>query len=197
MDIRQLKTFLAVAEHLNFTRAAEELHLAQSSVSAQIRLLEQDLEVRLFDRLGRRVLLTAAGERLYGYARRMEEMTREIRSELAGAEDTRGSLTVRVPESLAELYMPEVVERFHKARPGAGLRFINCSDTRLREELNSGRIDLAFLMADDVYLREVNQRLLRIEPLILAAAPGHDLARRASVTPQDLHGRTLLLSRTD
>ena len=103
MDIRQLETFVAVASHLNFTRAAEELNLAQSSVSAQIRVLEQDLGVKLFDRLGRRVLLTDAGERLYGYARRMGEMTRESRAELKGEEDVEGSLRVRVPESLAEL----------------------------------------------------------------------------------------------
>lgn len=197
MDLRQLKTFVAVASHLNFTRAAEELNLAQSSVSAQIRVLEQDLGVKLFDRLGRRVLLTDAGERLYGYARRMGEMTREIRAELKGEEDVEGSLRVRVPESLAELDMPLVVERFHEDYPRVRLNFINCTETRLREELNSGRLDLAFLMADDVYLREVNQSMLRTERLVLVSSPEHPLAGEEAVRPEDLHEETLLLSRTD
>ncbi len=74
MELRLLRTFRAVAERLNFTRAAEDLHLAQSSVSAQVRLLEEDLGVSLFDRIGRRILLTEAGETLLHYARRMEAM---------------------------------------------------------------------------------------------------------------------------
>jgi len=197
MEFRQLRTFRVVADHLSFSKAAGQLYMAQSSVSAQIRLLEEELDLKLFDRLGRRVLLTDAGRKLYAYARRIEEMTHEIRSEVTGAKNVRGALTIRVPETLATVYMPRVVDRFCRDNPKVKLNFINCTDFQLREELNSGRIDLAFLMTDAVHLKEVNVELLGIEELILIAGPGHPLTRIRKVTPDDLKGQTLLLPKTD
>jgi DNA-binding transcriptional LysR family regulator len=197
VEFRQLRTFRVVADKLSFSRAAETLHMAQSSVSAQIRALEEELDLKLFDRIGRRVLITDAGRKLYAYARRIADMTAEIRTEVAGARDVRGALTIRIPETLAAVYMPAVVTRFHRDNPRVRLNFINCSDLELREELNSGRIDLAFLMIDAVYLKAVNVRLLRTEDLLLVAGPGHPLARRRQTAPGDLDGQTVLLPKTD
>lgn len=197
MEFRQLKTFRVVADNLSFTKTAEQLFMAQSSVSAQIRSLEEELNLKLFDRIGRRVLITDAGQKLYEYARRIEEMTDEIRSEVSGAKDVRGSLTIRIPETLATVYMPEVVDRFHEDNPQVKLNFINCSDLQLREELNSGRIDLAFLMTDSIHFREVNVRMLKAENLILISGPTHPLSKQKKVMPNDLNGQTALLPRTD
>ena len=197
MELRQLKTFRAVAERRSFTRAGRDLHLAQSSVSAQIQALEEDLGVRLFDRIGKRVLLTEAGEKLLRYAARMEQMAQEMRSELASADHLSGALTIRMPETVAAEYMPEAVERFHAAHPLAELQFINCDDEQLREELNSGRIDLAFLLVDGVHLQHVAVTMLKPEPLVLVAAPGHALAGKAEVESEALQGCTVLHLRVD
>ncbi len=197
MEFRQLKTFRVVADHLSFSKAAATLFMAQSSVSAQVRALEDELELKLFDRIGRRVLITDAGLKLYAYARRIEDMTAEIRSEVTGAKDARGALTIRIPETLAAVYMPAVVSRFHRDNPAVRLNFINCSDLQLREELNSGRIDLAFLMTDAVNLKAVNVRLLKTERLIFLTGPDHPLSMQDQVHPGDLHGRTVLLPKTD
>jgi DNA-binding transcriptional LysR family regulator len=197
MEFRQLRTFRVVADRLSFSRAARQLHMAQSSVSAQIRLLEEELGLRLFDRIGRRVLITDAGRKLYAYARRIEDMTDEIRTEVTGAQNARGALTIRIPETLASVYMPKVVDRFYADNPQVRLNFINCTDRQLREELNSGRIDLAFLMTDAVHIKEVNVRMLGTEKLVLVAGPNHSLATLKKVNPQDLHGQTALLPTTD
>lgn len=197
MEFRQLRTFRVVADNLSFTKAAAQLFMAQSSVSAQIRSLEEELDLKLFDRIGRRVLVTDAGQKLYEYARRIEEMTAEIRTEVAGVKNVHGSLTIRIPETLADVYMPEVVDRFHKDNPQVKLNFINCSDLQLREELNSGRIDLAFLMTDAIHFREVNVQMLKTEKLIFVAGPAHPLAGKRKVTLGDFDGRTVLLPRTD
>lgn len=197
MEFRQLRTFRVVADHLSFSKAAGQLYMAQSSVSAQIRLLEEELDLKLFDRLGRRVVLTDAGQKLYAYARRIEEMTHEIRSEVTGDKNARGALTIRVPETLATVYMPRVVDRFCRDNPKVKLSFINCTDFQLREELNSGRIDLAFLLTDAVHLKEVNVELLGTEALILVAAPAHSLSGKSKVTLRDLNSRTVLLPKTD
>jgi DNA-binding transcriptional LysR family regulator len=197
MEFRQLRTFRVVAETLSFTKTARQLFMAQSSVSAQIRALEDELDLKLFDRIGRRVLLTDAGLKLYEYARRIGEMTDEIRSEMKGAKNARGALTIRTPETLASVYMPEVVARFHADNPRVKLNLINCSDLRLREELNSGRIDLAFLMTDTLHFKEVNIKMLRTEKLMLVAGPRHPLASRKKIRLKDLDRQTLLLPKTD
>jgi DNA-binding transcriptional LysR family regulator len=197
MEMRHLVTFVCVADLLNFTRAAEQLHLAQSSVSAQIRQLEEDLDVRLFDRIGRSVLLTEAGEKLYAYARRMNEMTKEIRADIKDDTHARGTLTIRAPETVASIYMPEVTRQFHNLHPKVKLKFINCDDRQLKEELNTGRIDLAFLLTDTVAFRDVNVRLLKEEKLIMAAGPGHPLTQKTSVTLADFHRKPFLFASTD
>jgi DNA-binding transcriptional LysR family regulator len=74
MEFRNIKTFCTVANHSSFQRASETLHYAQSTVSAQIQALEEELGVRLFDRLGRRIMLTEAGESLLNYARKMLDL---------------------------------------------------------------------------------------------------------------------------
>jgi DNA-binding transcriptional LysR family regulator len=197
MELRQLKTFMVVADELSFTRASQRLHMAQSSVSAQVKALETDLGVKVFDRIGRRVLLTDAGRKLYRYARRMKEMTREIKSQFSADDYIRGSLTVRVPETVAGVYMPEIVQAFSKAHPRVALQMINCSDEQLREELNSGRIDLAFLLSDAIHLKEVNIRRLRSEKLLWVAGQDHPLVIAGPVGYQDLADRRFLRPLTD
>jgi DNA-binding transcriptional LysR family regulator len=197
MELRQLKTFRAVADHLSFTKTAQKLFMAQSSVSAQIKALENELEVKLFDRIGRQVLLTDAGSKLYDYARRMEEMTDEICTEISDNQYVQGSLTIRVPETLAAVYMPGIIDRFCSDNPKVKLTFINCTDRQLKEELNTGRIDLAFLMSEAIHFKEVTVKFLKHEKLVLAAAPSHDLSNQKTIILSDLNDRTVLLPKTD
>ena len=82
MEIRQLRSFINVARLLSFNRAARKMHYAQSSVSAQIHALEEELGVKLFDRLGKTIILTEAGERLVQYAEKITALEEETRSEL-------------------------------------------------------------------------------------------------------------------
>ncbi len=197
MELRQLKTFRAVSDNLSFTKTAKKLFMAQSSVSAQIKALEEELGVKLFDRIGRRVLITDAGLKLYEYARRIEEMTNEIQSDVIESGNFRGTLTIRVPETLATVYMPEIIDRFHTVNPNVKLTFINCSDLQLREELNSGRIDLAFLMTDAINFKGVNVQMLRTEKLILVSGNDHPFAKKEIITLHDLNAKTVLFPRTD
>lgn len=197
MEFRQLKTFRAVCQNLSFTKTAEQLYMAQSSVSAQIRSLETELGVKLFDRIGRSIALTDAGRKLYDYACRLEGITEEIKSEVGGDKYLKGTLTIRMPETLASVYMPRVIERYIEDYPDVRLEFINCSDLQLARELNSGRIDLAFLMSDLVKLKDVKVTFLKSEKLVMVAAPEHILATKTRVTLQDLNEETILFPRTD
>ena len=114
MEHRQLRTFRAVARELSFTRAAEELGYVQSSVTAQVKALEAELGVPLFDRLGRRVVLTDAGRALQGYAGMILDLHEEARAAVAGEHDgaPTGSLTVSAPETLCTYRLPRLLRRF-------------------------------------------------------------------------------------
>jgi DNA-binding transcriptional LysR family regulator len=197
MELRDLKTFVAVAGLMSFNRAGEALHAAQSTVSARIAAIEDDLGVRLFERLGRRVALTEAGERLLEYARKILDLEDEARAWVCGEAEARGSLTVRVPESLCAWRMGGVIRRFRERFPNVRLAFTACTLEGLDKDLRQGVTDIAFLMADTVRGGDLVVEALGVERLVLVAAPGHRLAGRTSVDQDDLRGETLVLSKAD
>ncbi|OLN28125.1 Chromosome initiation inhibitor [Desulfovibrio sp. DV] len=198
MELRDVRTFVVVARHLSFHRAARDVHAAQSTVSARIASLEDELQVRLFERLGRSVALTEAGKRLQQMAAKLLDLEDEARAWVAGASEARGVLTIRVPESLCAWRMGRVIRQFREAYPHLQLRFISCTVEGLENDLRQGITDLAFLMADSVRAGDLIVEALGMEELILVAAPMHRLARNG--TPfglEALAGETLLLCTAD
>lgn len=197
MEIRQLKTFKAVADHLSFHKAAQAIHYAQSTVSAQIMALEDDVGVPLFERLGRQIVLTEAGENLYQYARKMLELEEAARSDLLERSQMAGALTIRVPESFCAHRLPRVVAAFHQEMPRVKLRFITCAQDGLKRDLRKGVTDLAFLLTDAVHAVDLKAEILGTEQLVFVAAPQHPLSNRTEFELPMLMDHTLLLSRAD
>ncbi|MGE4264480.1 MAG: LysR family transcriptional regulator [Desulfovibrio sp.] len=197
MELRDLRTFLAVARRLSFHRAAVEVHAAQSTVSARIAALEDDLGVRLFERLGRTVRLTQAGERLRDHAAKMLDLEDEARAWVAGAGEARGRLTVRVPESLCAWRMGGLIREFRERFPLVHLCLMACTHDTLEQDLRQGVRDLAFLLYDGISARDLVVEALGVERLALVAAPGHRLAALPAIGPADLRGEPLVLSKTD
>lgn len=197
MELRDLRTFVTVAGLLNFNQAGKALHAAQSTVSARIQALEADLGVRLFDRLGRRVLLTEAGQRLLDYARKIIDMEEEARAWVGGDEKTRGALTIRVPESLGVHRLPDVLAQFRERYPNVRLRIISCTLDGLAKDLRKGVTDLAFLLGQECQVFDLEVECLGVERLVFVTAPDHPLARLESVQSSDLDGQTVVLSTSD
>ncbi|OLN30162.1 Chromosome initiation inhibitor [Desulfovibrio sp. DV] len=197
MELRDVRTFVAVARHLSFHRAGQEVHAAQSTVSARIAALEEELQVRLFDRLGRRVALTEAGERLQQFAIKLLDLEDEARAWVAGASEARGALSIRVPESLCAWRMGGLIRGYREQFPHLQLRFISCTLDGLEKDLRQGVTDLAFLMADSVRAGDLVVEALGVEPLVLVAGPGHRLAHGGPCNVEDLAGETLALSTAD
>jgi DNA-binding transcriptional LysR family regulator len=197
MEIRQLRTFQAVAQMLSFNRAAERLHYAQSSISAQIQALEEELDVKLFDRLGRRILLTEAGDRLLQYAGKILDLADETRAEVARSKEPEGALTIRVPESFCVHRLPPVVKEFRARFPKVRLSFITCTIENLQKDLRKGITDLAFLLTDSIQAADLEAEALGFEHILLVASPGHPLAEKPEIRTRDLEGETILLSKVD
>lgn len=146
MNLEQLQSFVTVARLGNFTRAAEQLHLAQPSLSRQISALEQDLGAMLFHRARGGSTLTAAGESLLPLARRMladaDSARREL-AEIAGLE--RGRVRLGATPTLCVSLVAEALSVFHAAHPGIDLHLSEQGSRRLLEELAAGEVDLALI----------------------------------------------------
>ncbi|WP_326726080.1 LysR family transcriptional regulator [Streptomyces sp. NBC_00243] len=191
MELRLLVTFEKVATVLSFTQAAAELKYAQSSVTSQIRALESSLGTELFDRLGSRIRLTEAGERLLPYARQIIELAEEARAAVVGAGEPSGALTVGTMESLTSYRLLPLLELFHHRYPGVRLSLRTTIGDETRQALRQGTYDVGFLMERETEHAGLETAVLAVEPLALVAAPGHRLAGRPVVTA-DLVRESLL-----
>jgi len=191
MELRLLVTFEKVATVLSFTQAAAELKYAQSSVTSQVRALESSLGVELFDRLGSRIRLTEAGERLLPYARQIIELNEEARAAVTGTEEPAGSLVVGTMESLTSYRLPPLLEFFHHRYPRVRLSLRTTIGDETRQALRQGTYDLGFLMEEATEHPGLESVVLCEEPLALVAAPRHALAGREFGTA-DLVRQSLL-----
>ncbi|MFI9212467.1 LysR family transcriptional regulator [Streptomyces sp. NPDC053253] len=186
MELRLLVAFEKVADVLSFTRAAADLGYAQSSVTGQIRSLETSLGVELFERLGSRIRLTEAGERLLPYARRMTELAEEARTAVATAAEPTGTIAVGTMESLTSYRLPPLLEYFHHRYPKVRLTLRPTLGDATRQALRQGTYDVGFLMEPGTEHEGLESEVLAPEPLVLVAGPGHTLAGRTGLTSADL-----------
>jgi DNA-binding transcriptional LysR family regulator len=194
MEVRQLQIFRILAEELNFTRTAEKVHTVQSNVTAQIRALEEELGMPLFDRLGRRVTLTDAGRNFLPFASQaLAAMDQGQRAIQIGAEPS-GPLRIGAPESVLTYRLPPVLRTFRQRFPHVELIFIPYMSTPFALELEAGKLDMAITMSDSKPLASIKSIRLRTEQVFLLADPSHPLASQPSVTPSDLAGQNLLLT---
>jgi DNA-binding transcriptional LysR family regulator len=194
MEVRQLQIFRTLAEELNFTRTAEKVHTVQSNVTAQIKALEEELGVPLFDRLGRRVTLTDAGRNFLPFAgQALAAMEQGLRAMQAGAEPS-GPLRIGAPESVLTYRLPPVLRAFRRRFPHVELTFRPYTEATIALKLESGKFDMAIHMADTLPPHSIKSMRLRTERVFLLAEASHPLAARATVKPADLAGQNLLLT---
>ena len=193
MEIQQLRSFREVANLLSFNKAADRLHYAQSSVSAQIHVMEEELGVQLFDRLGKSIRLTESGTLLLQYANKILDLVDESQTSVRNKEPV-GSLTVRIPESLGVHRLPAVLKAFHTKFPKIQLNLISCTLEGLDKDLRKGVTDLAFLLTESFNSSDLEAETLGFERLVLVAGPQHPLHARRRVHTRDLSGQTILFS---
>src|SRR5262245_21837871 len=136
MDLRQFTTFRTLARTLSFTRTAAELNYVQSNVSAQIRALESELGVRLFDRLGRRVVLTDAGCRLLDYADRVLALVQEAHTIVATTDEVAGTVIMSAPESLCAYRLPPLLHEVRTRFPRLQVTFRPGPVAELRQRVH-------------------------------------------------------------
>lgn len=197
MDLQRLHTFRTVATLLNFNRAAEVLNYAQSTISAQIKTLEEEIGVPLFERIGKKVRLTPAGAKMLNYAQKLLAIEAEALSDVAGRSDTAGTLTLRMPQTIATYFMPAVLEEFWSGSPQTRMDVSSCALHSLEHELQIGTVDLAFLLAESVQSSRLQWEVLGIVELVVVAAPRNPLGRKSRVGYGDLKEFPVFLPKAD
>lgn len=178
---RFLIYFLAVARHSSIRKAAEDLHIAGSAINRHILLGEKQLQTPLFERLPTGMRLTAAGELLYGCARRwvkdLDDLNRQI-DDLKGIR--RGQVDLLAPEALSRAFLPELVRRMKESHPGVVLNMNIRDNRRIHEALLSGEGDLA-LVLDPEELRDLVVIRRMSFPLGFVCRPDHPLAQHTAI----------------
>ncbi|ARP93226.1 LysR substrate-binding domain-containing protein [Bordetella genomosp. 13] len=193
MELRHLRYFVAVAGSLNFTRAAQRVHVTQSTLSHQIRQLEDEIGCRLFDRVGKRVALTESGEAFLGYATRALQEVDQGLGELKAAESPMsGSIRVAATHTFNLSIVPECVALFLSRNPTVRISVEELSADGIVTRLTNGQLDLG------VAYRPILPLGLRFEPLfneelMLAVGARHPLARRKRIRMIELHREPMAL----
>src|SRR5581483_732294 len=180
ISMRQLQIFACAARHLSFSRASEELHLTQPAVSMQIRQLEGSAGLPLFDRLGRRLHLTQAGEEVLRHAQQALLAIRNAEDALVALKSlTGGRITIAVV-STAKYFAPKLIALFRERHPDVGMKLAVNNREAVVQHLTANEVDLA-IMGQPPRALEAEAAVFARHPLVIISAPGHPLAARKRV----------------
>lgn len=193
MELRHLRSFVAVAEELSFTRAAERLHVAQPALSVQIRKLEAEVDVELIDRSRRTIALTTAGALMLSETRRLlsalDQTVDLVRRAGAGSV---GRLSVGFVPSASNEALPPLLRRFRASHPDIAVHLREMGPDDLVRALHDGRIDVCFLYLpfDDPSL---DMSIVSREPFVAAIPENHPLSRHETIDAAELRGELFVL----
>ena len=193
MNLHQLEIFRAVAERGSVSRAAEALFLSQPGVSLQIKALEKSLGLNLFEKHGRTLRLTEAGQELLKYSERIFALldeTRQVMEELGGAK--RGTVKVAASTTAGIYVVPPALGVFHRANPQIKLTLDVVNRITAQERLLNDEVDLA-VMGLIEHPQDLEVEAFAPNELVVIAAPDHPLTRRRRIPLEALAGETLLL----
>ena len=188
MELRQLATFIRVAQFKSFSRAAESLGYSQSAVTVQIRQLEEELDTRLFDRMGKRIALTDTGERFLSHACDVMNQVNQARMSVTSTAELHGSLHIGTIESLACLKLPTVLHLYRKFNPKVSIRITVGEPEDLIEHMERGELDMIYVLDEPLYSNNWNKLMEQREEIVFVAS--------ASLSGE-LSGRELTIEELD
>src|SRR5688572_21019126 len=175
ITLRQIRVFTAVARSGSFTRAARELHLTQPAVSQQIKLLELEVGLPLFEHIGRTIHVTAAGQELLRYATQVTDLLRVAGESLAAMRGLKRGLLKLGAVSTAKYFAPSLLSAFAPAYPDVTIRFSVGNREEIIQQLASNETDLVIMGRPPRELVTVAEPFAK-HPLVIVAAPNHPLA---------------------
>lgn len=174
MEIRHLKTFITIVEKGGFTKAAKYLGYAQSTITSHIKDIEQEIGKPLFNRFGKKMLLTEAGDYLLPYANEMIRISEKVK-QIQSNDEPIGTLVIGAPESLTVYRLPPIIHEFKKLFPKVKITLKSSTCWELKNDLRNGKVDLAFLLEYEQEEADLYIEKLITEPMILIFPEHHQL----------------------
>jgi DNA-binding transcriptional LysR family regulator len=194
MELRQIRSFLSIAETLHFGRTAELIHLSQPALSLQIRALEEEVGVRLFERNRRKTTLTAAGSAFRDdAAAALSQLDQAVRRARLAASGKLGLLRIGFVSTVGSEIVPNIVRQFRKSNPEVEFSLRNILTAEQVHMLESGSLDVGFLrmpVGEDSALDVVT---VHREPFVLVLPSSHKLAKRKTVRLREVAGQDFVM----
>lgn len=194
LDFRLLKTFITITSLGSFVQAADALGYAQSTITNHIQSLENEMGVRLFERLGHRISLTAHGKALLPYAEQIVKLTNEAVKLAATHDIPQGGLTIGTNESLGAYRLPALLQTYRESYPKVELilKFANCDN--ICDDIRNNKIDVGVIINNKVLENDLIVEDISGEKMLFLAASSHPLAQKETVTPYDLAETCVILT---
>jgi DNA-binding transcriptional LysR family regulator len=192
VTLRQMRVFAAVARNLSFTRAARELHLTQPAVSQQVKLLEEEVGLPLFEQIGRKVHLAPAGEELLRYTEQAMELLRQAGESLAAMRGLKRGVLKLGAVSTAKYFAPSLLSAFKPAYPEVSIKFSIGNREEIIQQLDANEIDLVIMGRPPRELETVAEPFAK-HPLVLIASRSHPLASKKRIKLTQLATESFLI----
>ena len=176
MEIRQLETFVHVAQLQSFSRAAEVLGYTQSAITVQIRLLENELETRLFDRTGKRVVLTPSGKEFMGHASRILYDVNKAKKSMNDDAELKNPLHIGTIESLCTAKLPAVLSKFREFHPKVNMQVTIDTPEQLIRMMEHNGLDLIYILDTPRWDQNWVKVMEKAEPVVFVASADSEFA---------------------
>ena len=186
MELREIQTFIQAAQLKSFSKAAQALGYSQAAVTIQIKNLEQELGIHLFDRIGKQTILTHQGSIFYNYAISIMKDLSEAKAAVTETEELNGFLTIGTIESICASIFPTLLERFHEQHPNVKISIVLDSPDVLLDRMNKNAIDLVYLLDQRIYDHKWEKVLEEPEDIFFVASAEHPCSKKAAATKNPL-----------
>lgn len=195
MELRNLITFLKIVETGSFSKAAEQLRYSQSTVTVQIQQLEEELQVQLFDRIGKKVYVTEKGRELEVHAQKMIELSQKIASIGGEEQELQGTLRIAALDSLITASLPSILHEFHSRHPKVDI-IVKTADNVFDAErqLSQNEVDLAIVTHDQRSTKHFVKTILKETKFVFAAAPTHPLTEKQSISLAEIAENDVIIT---
>ena len=197
MELRQLQTFMAITQTGSFSKAPQSLGYSQSAVTVQIRLLEQELDARLFDRMGKSVALTSQGREFERYAANIIQEMNRAKNLNRKRDELSSPLSIGTLESLCFSKLPPILNHFRQEHPRVSIRIITGSPKELIGQMEANRLDLIYILDRQRYNENWNKVLEVEEPIVFVSSASFPLAGRKGMEAEELLEHPFFLTEKD
>lgn len=193
MNLYHLKTFFYTAKYKSYTKAADILCITQPAVTRQIQELQSTSGLILFNRIGKKNILTDAGETLYLLAEKIFELETQVEESIRDFQQQKsGKISIAASETFAGFYLPRMIINFSRKYPDIFISVLTLNDEYVVENISRLTFDIGFL-SKEMFNPKIIVRELFTEDIIMVTSPEHPLAKRSTIEPEELNGLPIIM----